>query len=227
MDVWEILHVVEFQVLRLHQGGQGREADVGDVLVIGRVELAFFDEINDFNSEFLTFGETLNDLETNGFGYFQHNGAALTQKISQTQNSLKQINGKMESIRNTTANLKEVSELFENFDSIINTQYLKYSSELHLWDKALNSILDVFGPANEKHILLIFQNPAEIRPGGGFIGSYADMTVKNGQLINLEVQDIYWPDHPTNFKLKVVPPEPLQTITEDWGASDANWFFDF
>ena len=133
----------------------------------------------------------------------------------------------MESIRNTTADLKEVSELFENFDSVINTQYLKYSSELHLWDKALNGFLEVLDSSNEKHILLIFQNPAEIRPGGGFIGSYADLTVKNGQLTNLEVQDIYWPDHPTNFKLKVVPPEPLQTITEDWGARDANWFFDF
>jgi hypothetical protein len=43
----------------------------------------------------------------------------------------------------------------------------------------------------------------------------------------LDVQDIYWPDHPTNLKLKVVPPEPLQRITEDWGARDANWFFDF
>ena len=43
----------------------------------------------------------------------------------------------------------------------------------------------------------------------------------------LSVNDIYWPDHPKNFDLKVIPPEPIQILSKDWGARDGNWFFDF
>ncbi len=86
-------------------------------------------------------------------------------------------------------------------------------------------MIALVGSSDEKHLLVLFQNPAEIRPGGGFIGSYADLTVQNGQLQTMDVRDIYDPDG--QFVRKVVPPWPLQTVTQDWGARDANWFFDF
>ena len=40
---------------------------IGSVVPIVKEADGFLDEINDFNSEFLVFGETLSDLETNGF----------------------------------------------------------------------------------------------------------------------------------------------------------------
>ena len=64
-----------------------------------------------------------------------------------------------------------------------------------------------------------------MRPGGGFIGSYADVTIDNGQLAGIDVRDIYDPDG--QLDLKVVPPQEIKTMTQNWGARDANWFFDF
>ena len=30
------------------------------------------------------------------------------------------------------------------------------------------------------HVLVMLQNPSEIRPAGGFLGSYADITIASG-----------------------------------------------
>ncbi len=78
---------------------------------------------------------------------------------------------------------------------------------------------------NKQRLLLFFQNPSEMRPGGGFIGSYGIATIFQGNLLDLSVRDIYDPDG--QLDLKVVPPKPLQGITDTWEARDANWFLDF
>lgn len=76
-----------------------------------------------------------------------------------------------------------------------------------------------------RRFAFFFQNQSEMRPSGGFIGSYADLTILNGGLKELTVWDIYDPDG--QLDARVVPPKPLQGITPRWGARDANWFFDF
>ena len=75
------------------------------------------------------------------------------------------------------------------------------------------------------HLVVIFQNPSEMRPAGGFIGSFAQLTLHQASMTNLEVNDIY--DIDGQLKKKIIPPKALQTITPNWGARDANWFFDF
>jgi hypothetical protein len=106
----------------------------------------------------------------------------------------------------------------------IGNDYLKYSSNLYAWDNVLVSLTNYLTSPTPQHFLVFLENPAEIRPGGGFLGSYADLTIQNGQLTNIDVRDIYDPDG--QLKEKVVPPEELQGITTNWGARDANWFFD-
>lgn len=76
-----------------------------------------------------------------------------------------------------------------------------------------------------QHILIMFQNPSEIRPGGGFLGSFAHLTLHMGSITALEVQDIY--DLDGQMVKKIVPPVALQRLTPNWGARDANWFADF
>ena len=87
---------------------------------------------------------------------------------------------------------------------------------------AIISFLDVDG---DRRVVLLFENHSEIRPSGGFVGSYADVTLDKGSVKNIKVDDIYTPDR--NAKYKIVPPIQLQSITTGWGARDANWFFDF
>ena len=200
---------------------------VGEIVPIFKDASGFLNQITKLNLDLLRFSTVLSDLEANGFEYFQKNGKVLTEKLAVLRDLLKNINEGVGTVRNSAVNLKQVASVSESVNQIFADQYLKYSSELHSADKFLGSLISVLGSETDKHFALFFQNPAEIRPGGGFIGSYGDLIFKNGQMTNLEVQDIYWPDHPLNFKSKVIPPEPLQSVTKDWGARDANWFFDF
>ncbi|MFH0712331.1 MAG: DUF4012 domain-containing protein [Candidatus Jorgensenbacteria bacterium] len=187
----------------------------------------FLGQTADLNLGFLKLSEVISDLQKNGFGYFQNDGATFLSRLGEMKSLITDITGKIELMKNTTASLKNVSPIFTGADEFLRGEYLRYSSDLQNLDGFLNGLIETLGSDEEKRILLIFHNPAEIRPAGGFIGSYGVLTVKNGQMANLEVQDIYWPDHPMNFDLKVIPPEPLQAVTTDWAARDANWFFDF
>lgn len=49
----------------------------------------------------------------------------------------------------------------------------------------------LLGFEDEKTYLLLFQNNTELRPTGGFIGSVGKLTIKNGKIKNLKIQDVY------------------------------------
>ncbi len=89
----------------------------------------------------------------------------------------------------------------------------------------LGALIALLGKPGEQHLLILFLNPSEMRPIGGFAGSYGDVTLERGSIKNIKVNDIYYPDHFLNKK--ITPPIQLQTVTVDWGARDAAWFFDF
>jgi len=89
----------------------------------------------------------------------------------------------------------------------------------------LAAIRELLGTDRPRTILLLFQNPAEIRPTGGFVGSYGILRLERGKIAEFLVDDIYNPDG--QLRIKVLPPRPLRRITPVWGARDANWFFDF
>lgn len=114
--------------------------------------------------------------------------------------------------------LASFSQILEKNNPIINFN-LRQSKEF------IAGLLDIFKQENDRHFLIIFQNESEIRPAGGFIGSYGNLILNQGNLKNIEVGDIYNADRQLDIKL--IPPKELQNITKNWGARDANWFFDF
>ncbi len=89
--------------------------------------------------------------------------------------------------------------------------------------------LDAFIPwlatSTPRHLLVLLQNPSEMRPAGGFLGSYADVTIASGSVQRIDVRDIA--DVDASFAPKIIPPKPLQLIAAKWRPADANWFFDF
>lgn len=89
----------------------------------------------------------------------------------------------------------------------------------------LEALITLLDKPGEQHLLILFLNPSEMRPIGGFAGSYGDVTLERGSIKSIKVNDIYYPDH--FLDKKVAPPIQLQTVTVDWGARDAAWFFDF
>ncbi len=75
--------------------------------------------------------------------------------------------------------------------------------------------------------LVLLQNNMELRPTGGFIGSFALITFEDGALINFEVKDVYVADG--QLKGHVEPPKQIKEILgeETWYLRDVNWDPDF
>lgn len=79
----------------------------------------------------------------------------------------------------------------------------------------------------EKTFLILFQNNLELRPGGGFIGSFGILKVRDGRLVDFSVHDT------GNFDGRipdtVEPPYPMrETLRIDsWKLRDSNYSPDF
>lgn len=94
--------------------------------------------------------------------------------------------------------------------------------------RAIVSILpEVVAVEGEKKYLILLQNNMELRPAGGFIGSFAKVSFAGGKLKKLEVNDIYNIDGQLQQRV-----EPPVEIKEDlgqkfWYLRDSNWEPDY
>ncbi len=91
--------------------------------------------------------------------------------------------------------------------------------------EGLDALIALLDRPGEQRFLVLFLNPSEMRPIGGFAGSYGEVVLTRGSIKEIKVNDIYYPDR--FLGKKIVPPRELQSVTADWGARDAAWFFDF
>lgn len=86
---------------------------------------------------------------------------------------------------------------------------------------------ELLGASGTKRYLIIFQNNTEIRPTGGFIGSFAEVKVHNGIIENLNVPGGGSYDLQGSLKENLIAPGPLQILSARWEFQDGNWFPDF
>jgi hypothetical protein len=75
--------------------------------------------------------------------------------------------------------------------------------------------------------LLILQNSNELRPSGGFVGTYGILEIDSGDISSLETHDIYHLDMPAslNESFDVEAPEAIKKYlgVDKWFMRDANW----
>lgn len=85
------------------------------------------------------------------------------------------------------------------------------------------------GYPQSKTYLIILENNRELRPAGGFIGTYGLLTVRDGEIKNLFTDNSYNLDFPSRSYLKIEPPEPIKTYLRQpkWFFRDSNWWPDF
>ncbi len=85
----------------------------------------------------------------------------------------------------------------------------------------------LFGFQGAKNYLLLFQNNMELRPGGGFIGSYATFTMDKGRLLDFAIHNVY--DADGKLTGHVEPPYPLRRYMQikHWFLRDSNFDADF
>ena len=104
------------------------------------------------------------------------------------------------------------------------------SSKMDFVSAAYLGLSDIIGVASSKKYLILFQNSNEIRPTGGFIGSYAVLELDKGKITNLTIDDIYNPDGQIDLRgIKVSSPKPIKDLLNepDLHLRNANWNPDF
>jgi len=121
--------------------------------------------------------------------------------------------GQVESVRDA------MTERIDEYGPLLDT-YVEVSARLP-------AILGWDGP---RRYLVLTQDPTELRPSGGFIGSFGIVTFDKGRITERHFQDIVPLDFANDYPF-VKPPQELADYllgpTQSWQLADAGWSPDF
>lgn len=116
--------------------------------------------------------------------------------------------------------------LKSNVDSL-SKKLIDYSNLVKKGRAIISILPQVVAIDSAKSYLILLQNNMELRPTGGFIGSFAKVSFEGGKLKDLKVNDIYAIDG--QLKIHVEPPPEIKVDLgqNDWYLRDSNWESDF
>lgn len=173
--------------------------------------------------------ELLEDsLSQKDFHLTTENPSLVTDVIPTITNSLTQVGANLQTIESSITRLKPYASWW-GISRIVS--YEPYISQARKAINAVDSLArfapSLLGTESEKKYLVLLQNNFELRPTGGFIGSYALVTVKNGGVTNIHIEDVYEADG--QLKGRVDPPKPIaiHLAQPNWFLRDSNWEPDF
>ena len=87
------------------------------------------------------------------------------------------------------------------------------------------TLADLTGANGARRFALVFQNPNEMRPTGGFMGQFALIKVDDGRVERLDLKSIY--DASGQVVSRRTAPEGLNVVSETFTLHDANWYPEF
>src|SRR3989344_1917502 len=117
----------------------------------------------------------------------------------------------------------EYQSTFKEFRILFNA----YVGDLEKIAKLNGAVQEIFGGQGLRRYLLVFQNPDELRPTGGFMGSFALLDVKDGEIVKIDIPAGGSYDLQGQLTEYLTPPAPLLLSNKRWEFQDANWFPDF
>lgn len=87
----------------------------------------------------------------------------------------------------------------------------------------------ILGYPKEKTYLFLLQNNTELRPAGGFIGTYGLMKVSSGEIVSLKTDNSYNLDEAAKKLPVIQPPDEIKKYLKQnaWYFRDSNWSPDF
>ncbi len=176
-------------------------------------------QVRDLTTKLKNINENVSVLKVEGFKMlFGGGGGEFVGLLKSLKADVLAVDESVNSLRNKAARFGAVP--VDGLD-----QYLVLNMKVDRLVSGLDAFINILERPGATHFVMVFENPSEIRPGGGFVGSYADVVLEGGSVKDIHVDDIYRPDR--FLDLKIVPPKQLQGVTPNWGARDANWFFNF
>lgn len=135
--------------------------------------------------------------------------------VSQATDSLEKVSEKVipEEYQDTVKELKSTAPALAQSMS----EFVEFSETLGT----------IMGADQKMRYLVTFQNNTELRATGGFIGSFAEMDLEGGEIVNMRIAEGGTYDVQGQLTEFVESPEPLSLIDPRWEFHDSNWFADF
>ena len=98
---------------------------------------------------------------------------------------------------------------------------------LQAFHNSSEAIRSLLGEGKRQRYLVLFQNNTELRPTGGFWGSFAEMDVLDGRMEKVTIPGGGTYAVQGQLTRHIASPEPLRLIRGRWELQDANWYPDF
>lgn len=106
----------------------------------------------------------------------------------------------------------------------------KYASVLEDYRKVDDVLPAVLGRGGQKRYLVLAENPAELRPTGGYAGTIGEVRMKDGALAQKRFRDVFAIYRAADIPY-VEPPDSLRNTLLggqfSWRSADAGWSPDF
>ncbi|MFC1598712.1 DUF4012 domain-containing protein [Patescibacteria group bacterium] len=153
----------------------------------------------------------------------------LTEKLTKLTESLNQV---APMINQANTDLQEIDT--NTIPQEYQAQFKKIQAALPILEQNIDNFLSysdlfltILGHDIKKRYLFIFQNNNEIRPTGGFMGSYALVDIDQGNIEKIDIPGGGPYDLKAGLRASIAAPKPLRLINPRWEFQDTNWFADF
>jgi len=159
----------------------------------------------------------------------------------ETRSLLKSIYESKESLETAKSYIDEAVDSINNISTTSLIRQLKTSIDplkeqipeiqkgVNVAISASQIIPSISGYPEQKSYLFLLQNNTEMRPAGGFIGTYGILKILNGDIKYFKTNNVYNLDEPSSEYLFEDPPWPLTRYNDvhQWFLRDSNWSPDF
>lgn len=195
---------------------QGRSA--GAIVKAGQ-------EIAAAGLQYNNFYKSVSGIKIGADGFTSVNGG-LYELLGAASNYLEAGNAQLGQADNDLASVD-----FSSLPAAYSGQFSRYKSQLDSslqgfqQAQSLLSLFRQFFGRGIKTVLVLFENNNELRPTGGFIGTYGFFKFDDGKIISSKIASVY--DLDGQIPVKIAPPGPFHDLTDHWGMRDSNWFADF
>lgn len=129
-------------------------------------------------------------------------------------------------LKSSVAKFREL-EATNSLPAKYKEQFMKYSPIVDLLDDSIDHLPNALGFEGNKKYLLLFLNNMELRPGGGFIGSYATLNIHNARVTDFRIYDVY--DADGQLKEHLEPPFAIRRYlpSAHFYLRDSDFYFNF
>lgn len=148
---------------------------------------------------------------------------ALNEGLEKTDLAIKEITEASDKINQIDESV--VPEHLRNKTNFAKEKIAEISEILISTQKHFPAILELLGDKHPHRYLILLQNNNELRPTGGFIGSFAILDINDGYIEKLETYDSYELDG--TYGEHIEPPDEFRIFTDNWRLRDSNYSSDF